>query len=33
MVLLKGACAQEQFYQVLREADPFLVKDLEEKTS
>ncbi|XP_029610001.1 interaptin [Salmo trutta] len=32
MVLLKGACAQEQFYQVLREADPFLVKDLEEKT-
>lgn len=33
MVLLKGACAHEQFYQVLREVDPFLVKDLEEKTS
>ncbi|XP_064881472.1 uncharacterized protein LOC115138876 [Oncorhynchus nerka] len=33
MVLLKGPGAQEQFYQVLKEVDPFLVNYLEEKTS
>ncbi|XP_029595649.1 NACHT, LRR and PYD domains-containing protein 1b allele 1-like isoform X3 [Salmo trutta] len=31
MVVRKGDEAQEKFYQVLREADPFLVRDLEKK--
>ncbi|CAB1344233.1 unnamed protein product, partial [Coregonus sp. 'balchen'] len=31
MVVRKGGEAQEEFYQVLREADHFLVKDLEKK--
>nr|XP_023838978.1 caspase recruitment domain-containing protein 8 [Salvelinus alpinus] len=29
MVIKKGKTAQEQFYQALKKADPYLVKDLE----
>ncbi|XP_045082683.1 caspase recruitment domain-containing protein 8-like [Coregonus clupeaformis] len=32
MVVRKGARAQEHFYQVLKEVDPYLVEDLEEQT-
>ncbi|KAK6291941.1 hypothetical protein J4Q44_G00377260 [Coregonus suidteri] len=33
MVVKKGARAQDHFYRALKEADPYLVEDLEEKTS
>ncbi|XP_041726827.1 caspase recruitment domain-containing protein 8-like [Coregonus clupeaformis] len=32
MVVKKGARAQKQFYQVLKEVNPYLVEDLEEQT-
>lgn len=32
MVIKKGKTAQEQFYQALKKADPYLVEDLEGST-